>query len=98
MTRYIYYFTIIVRLLLLAISVCGYLRYLATRVRPEFAVGVLFSSIGSVMFFAGIFHILRETVWIVFAGGIWLAVQSVKKQKIEKDVFVRGGGTTVFLV
>lgn len=84
MTGYAYYLVTLVRLLLLAVSLYGYLRYLEKKVRIEFAVGILLSGIGSILFMAGIIHILREMAWLVFAIGLCLAAQSVRSEKNQK--------------
>lgn len=78
MIRYVHYGLILIRLCLLAISLGGYLLYFRKRIRIELAAGVLFASIGSVMFAAGILHILKETAWLIFAVGLYLSFQEAK--------------------
>ena len=51
----------------------------------ELAVGMLFAGIGSVMFAAGILHILKETAWLIFALGLYLSFQEAKEWCREKS-------------
>jgi len=101
MTLYLHYGMILVRLLCLALCLCGYLLYLQKSIRIELALGVLFAGIGSLMFAAGIFHILRETAWLIFAGGIWFLLQACRKEdrffrSLFKDICTPG--MVVFLL
>lgn len=75
------YAFLLIRLLCLALSLCGYLLWLRKDIRMELALGLLLSGIGSMMFLAGIAHILQETAWLVFAGGLWLLFQACRKNK-----------------
>lgn len=50
--------------MLLTASVYGYLRWIGNRVRMEFAPGIFFTSLCSVMFLAGILNILPETAQV----------------------------------
>ena len=61
------------------------------------ALGFLFAGIGSAMFIAGILHILKETAWLIFAMGLYLAFLHVKKWNTEECVrYVRENGNGVF--
>lgn len=78
MSVYLHYGLIAVRLGILLVSVLGWLAYLQRKVRVEFALGILLTGIGSLMFAAGILHILREAAWLVFFGGLWLTVREIR--------------------
>ncbi|MBR5529860.1 MAG: hypothetical protein IKU57_05240 [Oscillospiraceae bacterium] len=93
MTRYLYYGLLLARICLLAISLGGYLLHLRKKMPVALAVGLLFAGIGSTMFVAGILHILQETAWLIFAVGLYLAVQQAKKwdRKTCVRYFQEGG-------
>lgn len=97
MIGYVHYGLILIRLALLAISLWGYLLYLRKRIRMELAVGILFAGIGSVMFAAGILHILKETAWLIFAGGLYLSFQEAKGWRGKKSLrMLRGEDNAAF--
>lgn len=88
MRTYLYYGMIVVRLSILLLSTLGWLGYLQKKMRVEFALGVLLTGIGSLMFAAGIFHIMREAAWLVFFSGLWLLIREIcsapdRKNKIS---------------
>ena len=62
--------TIILRMLLLLLSMTGYVMLLCKKIRFEFSIGLLFTAIGSLTFFAGIFNVLPESSLLILAGGI----------------------------
>lgn len=76
--------------MLLAISVYGYLRWIGNRVRMEFAPGIFFTSLCSVMFLAGILNILPETAWAVWGMGIVFALHSFRKKEPVKGLLCPG--------
>lgn len=65
------------RLLLLAGSCTGYLLWLVKYVRCEFAVGIMLSGIGSVMFLAGILNLLSEAAWLICLCGMFMLIKNV---------------------
>ena len=88
MRTYLYYGMIVVRLSILLLSTLCWLGYLQKKMRVEFALGVLLTGIGSLMFAAGIFHIMREAAWLVFFSGLWLLIREIcsapdRKNKIS---------------
>ena len=89
------YIVLILRLMMLMISCYGYVRFLSTKVRVEFAYGIFLSSICSIMFFAGILNILEIIAWGIFVGGIALTVISIRRKWSFRTVLCPG---TVFLV
>lgn len=56
------------RVLLLCLSCYGYLYLIVDKgkIKVEFSPAILFSAIGSAMFFAGILNILKETCFAIF--------------------------------
>lgn len=97
MIQYLHVGLLLARTCLLAISLGGYLLYLRKKIPVELAVGFLFAGIGSAMFIAGILHILKETAWLIFAMGLYLAFLHVKKWNTEECVrHVRENGNGVF--
>lgn len=84
MSTYLYYGMIAIRLLFLLVSVLGWLAYLQKKIRVEFALGVLLCGIGSLMFAAGIFHIMREAAWLIFFGGLWFAYGEIREIRVRK--------------
>lgn len=72
----------LLRTLLFAVSFYGYLQYLSKKIKPELAVGVIFSFWGSVMFLAGTINFppfnLQYACLALFAAGIGLATLSLK--------------------
>ena len=81
---------LILRLMLLTASVYGYLRWIGNRVRMEFAPGIFFTSLCSVMFLAGILNILPETAWAVWGIGIFLTLHSLRKKESLKPLLCPG--------
>lgn len=79
-----------VKMLLVMLSCYGYVRMLSRHIRAEFAPGVLFASICSAMFFAGILNILEETAWCICIGGVCLAVVSVCRRESLRPVLCPG--------
>ena len=69
------------RSILLALSFYGYLQVLSKQIRIEIAVSLLLSSIGSLLFVAGMQNMLQETTFLVFSGGVYLACRSVRKKE-----------------
>lgn len=61
-----------VRTALLLASLIGYLQYFSRKIRVEFALGFVFSCIGSVLFLAGILNILVEASLLILCGGLFL--------------------------
>lgn len=84
------YILLLGRLALLGLSVYGYLRRIGKILRMEFAPGVFFTGLCSVMFFAGILNILPETAWAVCAGGVYLALQSLRRRESFRDFLCPG--------
>ena len=85
-----WYLQMILRLSLLTISCYGYLQMISKRIRPEFAIGILFSGILSVLFFGGLLNVLSECAWIICFAGLALAVRSVWKKESVKNVLTPG--------
>ena len=103
MIRYLQHGLLLIRICLLAVSIGGYLLHLRKKIRIELAVGVLFAGIGSVMFIAGILHILKETAWLIFLAGLYLFWQQAKKWSRKKSsAYLResdnGVAALIFLV
>lgn len=86
---------LVVRLGLLVASLYGYIRLIGRRVRKEFVPGILFASLCSIMFFAGILNLLQETAWAICVLGVYLAIKSFVRKESVLDVFCLG---TVFFV
>lgn len=82
------------RLLLLMISFYGYIQYVQKRININLAIGFVFSSVGSLMFFAGLLNILPETALVIFVGGLLLAVMSMRHKESIRNVL--SGGTLFF--
>ena len=51
----------LLRICILVLSCYGYLQLISRIVKPDFSVGILFCSIGSIMFLSGILNIMAET-------------------------------------
>lgn len=86
---------LLVRLLLLALSCCGYLQFLKKYVRPELAIGLLFSTIGSVLFLVGILNLLKEAALLIWLGGLVLFFRSLRKKVPFSGILTCG---TVFFL
>ena len=86
---------LLIRLLLLALSCWGYLQSLKKYVKPELAIGVLFSAIGSVLFLMGILNLLKETAVILWLGGLVLLLRSLRQKESVAGILTFG---TVFFV
>ena len=88
----------IIRILLLCISCYGWCAYMVheKKIKVEFALSTLIAGIGSVVFFAGLLHMLAEVSWFVFGLGFCLAVYSlVKRYNIQQ---LLTPGIIVFLI
>lgn len=93
MSTYLHYGMLAVRLGILFLSALGWLGYLQKKMRVELALGVLLTGIGSLMFVAGIFHIMKEAAWLVFFSGLWLLVREIRSVPAGKNgirVFLTG--------
>lgn len=86
---------LLIRLLLLGLSCCGYLQFLKKYVRPELAIGLLFSAIGSVLFLVGILNLLKEAAALLWLGGLLLMVRALRKKESLAGVVTFG---TVFFL
>ncbi|MBQ6929152.1 MAG: hypothetical protein IJN27_02475 [Oscillospiraceae bacterium] len=80
----------IIRLIILSLSMMGYLCLLSRHLKPEFSIGVLLTSIGSITFIGGILTILPETVYAVIAGGLVCLVLCFRHRISIKTVFTPG--------
>ena len=76
---------LLVRLSILLLSTLGWLGYLRKNMRVEFALGVFLTGVGSLMFAAGIFHVMKEAAWLVFFGGLWLMVREIRSHPDRKN-------------
>ena len=85
-----YYAAKLVRLLLLAVSCYGYMRFLSKKVRIEFSISILFTGICCTMFFAGILNILKETAYFILLFGLVLTALSLKRKDPIKEIFCPG--------
>lgn len=65
----------------LVLSMYGYLQFLRKRVRVELAIPLLFSSIGAVMFLAGMQNMLQEMTLLIFGTGLYLSYRSVRQKE-----------------
>lgn len=86
---------LLIRLLLLALSCCGYLQYLKKYVKVELAIGLLFSAIGSVLFLVGILNLLKEAAVLIWLGGLILLLCSLRRKESLAGVLTFG---TIFFV
>lgn len=86
---------LLIRLLLLALSCCGYLQYLKKYVKAELAIGLLFSTIGSVLFLVGILNLLKETALLIWLGGLILLLCSLRRKESLAGILTFG---TIFFV
>lgn len=84
------YVTLLIRFSLLALSVCGYLLFISKHIRTEFALGVFFTGLCSVMFFAGILNVMAETAFAVWLVGLILAGISIYRRASLKQLFCPG--------
>ena len=80
----------IIHMVILAASMLGYLGILSTRLKPEFSLGVLLTSIGSITFIGGILTILPETVYAVIIGGLVCLAVCIKHRISIKTLFTPG--------
>ena len=88
----------IIRVILLCISCYGWCAYLVNekKIKVEFALSILISGIGSIVFFAGILNILAEASYTIWFLGIFLAICSLIK---HKNIFkLLSPGIIVFLI
>lgn len=72
----------VIRVILLCLSCYGYLYLIVDKgkIKVEFSPAILFSAIGSAMFFAGILNILKETCVAILVAGIIFAIYSFVKK------------------
>lgn len=89
----------LLRFCLLAVSCGGYVLWLTKYVRCEFAVGIFFSGIGSVLFLAGILNLLPEAAWTICLCGVFLFVENVRgggysywEAFVSRNALLCGGG------
>lgn len=80
----------IIRLIILSLSMLGYLWLLTNWIKPEFGIGVLLASIGSITFVGGILTILPETVYTVILGGLICLAVCIMRRKNLKSIFTPG--------
>lgn len=80
----------LLRLFLFFFSCYGYIQNLRKSIRTEFCIGLLFSGISCVLFFAGILNLLRAAAWALFLFGLILAVNSVKQRNRIHDILCAG--------
>lgn len=80
------YIIISLRIILLAVSMYGYIRFLCGKIRPEFAPAVLFAGVGSVIFLSGILNIMKETAVVIVLGGLALTVRSIVKKETPRPL------------
>ena len=85
-----------IRLFLFFLSCYGYIQYLRRFARIEFCIGLLFSGISCVLFFAGILNLLRAAAWALFLFGLILAANSVKQRNRAHGILC--AGTVFFLL
>ena len=78
------------RMLLLLLSLYGYLQALRRYCRVEFCFGLCFSMIGSALFLAGMLNLLREAVWAIALGGVFLAGRSLRQKQPVKALLCPG--------
>lgn len=81
---------LLIRLLLLAMSCCGYLQYLKKYVKVELAIGLLFSTIGSVLFLVGILNLLKEAAVLIWLGGLILLLCSLRRKESLAGILTFG--------
>lgn len=86
------YVLLLCRFALLALSSYGYIRLIGKHIRMEFAPGIFFTAVCSLMFLAGILNVLQEAAWAVCAGGVWLAVISFRRRESLRPVLCPGLG------
>ena len=85
-----------IRLFLFFLSCYGYIQDLRRFARIEFCIGLLFSGISCVLFFAGILNLLRAAAWALFLFGLILAANSVKQRNRAHGILC--AGTVFFLL
>lgn len=81
---------LLIRTLMLAISCYGYIQHFKKKVELELTIALLFSFIGSAMFVAGIFAIMVEAAWLIFAVGLYFFWISLKEKSGRRDFFTPG--------
>lgn len=86
----------LLRLILLILSFYGYIQYFRKKIEINLTIGFIFSSIGSLMFLAGILNILREMALVIFIGGLLLAAVSVLHKESIRNVL--SSGTIFFFI
>ena len=82
----------IIRILLLLFSLYGYSQELRCKInlKAELVLPVLFASIGSIMFLAGILNILAETSIVFFAVGLILGFISIYRKDKPSSLITLG--------
>lgn len=78
------------RCILLVLSLYGYIQFLSKKIRVELAVPLLFSSIGAVMFMAGMENMLQEMTLLIWGTGVYLACCSIRKKELPFSLFTPG--------
>lgn len=87
---------ILMRILFLSVSFWGYIQFVSKYIRRELAVGFVFCSIGSMMFFAGILNVLVLAAWGIAFTGVGLACFSLYRR--EPLPRCSSWGTVFFLI
>lgn len=91
-----------IRLLILVASFYGYVQFLRKKVKLEFSIGIIFVSVGSVMFLAGILNVMKEIAIIICFCGLLLSFLSVYEKESVRCVISAGtiffGITCIFFV
>lgn len=82
--------THIIRLLLLIISMFGYVFYFSRKIRAEFAIGLVMTGIISLLYISGILNLLPETAVLIFAGGFVCLFSAIKNKTPFKNVISFG--------
>ena len=80
----------VLRLVIVLLSFLGYFQLLNTKLKPEFSIGVILSSVGSLAFLSGIFDVMPQTVLAVIAVGILCLIVSLVKRVPLKNIFSPG--------
>ena len=71
-------------------SLLGWVHAVSKKLRPELALGAVFASIGSAMFFAGILNILPHTAWAICVGGLLLLARAVYRRESFRALLCPG--------
>lgn len=81
---------VVIRMVLLMLSVYGYVRCLAHKIQPELAIGVIFAGIGSLMFLAGLLSFMAEMTWLIFGAGLCLMALSIRRKESIRPILTPG--------